>query len=66
MFTINLKVSLIVIRDFDYSLYIVQDLFLNYFPYYNFKKLQIQLETNLVVNIENSQPQQAASRMMMW
>jgi hypothetical protein len=64
MFTINLKVSLLVIRDFDYSLYIVQDLFLNYFPYYNFKKLQIQLETNLVVNIENSQPQQAASRMM--
>jgi hypothetical protein len=66
MFTINLKVSLLVIRDFDYSLYIVQDLFLNYFPYYNFKELQIQLETNLVVNIENSQPQQAASRMMMW
>jgi hypothetical protein len=66
MFTINLKVSLLVIRDFDYSLYIVQDLFLNYFPYYNFKKLQIQLETNLVINIENSQPQQAASRMMMW
>jgi hypothetical protein len=56
--------SLLVAHDF--SLYTIQDLFLNYFANCNFRELQVQLETTQLQTLRIHNLSRWTSAMMMW
>jgi hypothetical protein len=57
-------VSFLIVHDF--SLHTIQDLFLNYFAYCNFRELQVQLETTQPQTLRIHILSKCTSAMMMW